>query len=477
MTERTSWKGSARRSLRNCIVPIAAALLILTVPAALATPDPAYNLAWEGTPAGAYVGTNPPLDVKVQFPSTGLRVSPLRGSTPGWEFGLSWSGYGSAGSLEPVGAATVDILDNRATYTRSGAPLEWYLNTPVGLEHWLSFDAAPAGAGSSLVLQFAVTGGLTADAEPVLSMEGIPLQPTYGGTALTYSVFAATSASGNQLPTTLTPVTDAQGVVTSITVVVSAGASDYPLNLGMRIGNPPAGSREIVTETEEEEETPPPNPNAASANDLCANAQVIPSNAVFPYLTTTVNIAENTNAGDPPPPTCSLGGNSANGAAWYVFTPSISGVYTFNDCVTVAPGTNHQDTIIAVYSSSTNDCAGTLTQLGCGDDSNAGCGPQPFLSSATAFLNPGQTYFILVWNWEPWNPVIGNVQIQVTRTPGAPNDSCLGTVTNLPLSRTVNSTMLGALNDYQLQNSTCLTGIGNNPVGTTCNGTGRDVVF
>ena len=65
MTERTSWKGSARRSLRNCIVPIAAALLILMVPAALATPEPAYNLVWGQTPAGSFVGTNAPLGLKL----------------------------------------------------------------------------------------------------------------------------------------------------------------------------------------------------------------------------------------------------------------------------------------------------------------------------------------------------------------------------------------------------------------------------
>jgi uncharacterized repeat protein (TIGR01451 family) len=481
MTERTSWKGSARRSLRNCIVPIAAALLILTVPAALATPEPAYNLVWEQTPAGSFVGTNAPLGLRLQFPSSGVRVLPLSGSTPGWEFGLSWSGYGTAGAVDPVGAATVEVLDNRATYTRSGAPLEWYLNTPVGLEHWFAFDAAPSGAASSLVLQFAVTGGLTADSEPVLSMDGIALHPAYGGTAVTYSVLSAAGAGGNQLATSITPVLNAQGVVTGITVVVSADVSDYPVNLGMRVGNPPAGSREIVGEAEEEEEVPPPNPLAASANDLCSGAQIIPSAGPFPYLTTVVNIAENTNAGDPPAPTCALGGNAANGAAWYSFTPAISGVYTFNDCVTQAPGTTHDDTIIAIYSSSTSDCSGTLTQLGCGDDlcTTASCAAcvSGFLSSATAFLNPGQTYFILVWNWAPQLPQFGNVQMQVTRTPGAPNDSCLGTVTNVPLNRTVNSTNLGALNDYQISSTACFTGIGNNPIGGTCLGTGRDVVF
>jgi uncharacterized repeat protein (TIGR01451 family) len=458
-------------------VAIAAILAIIAVPAALATPPANYVLSFD---SGSYVGNNPAHHVKAYFPAAGLRMVP-QGSSPAWEFGLSWSGYGPQGAVAPVGAATVVALDNRATYTRSGAPTEWFINTPAGVEHWIALEAAPAAG--PVVLEFAVSGGLMgpqAHEVGTISTDGGVILYTNGSAAIGYNMSAVVGATGNVVPTTLTAVTDAQGTVTGLNVVVTATPEDYPLNVGFVAGSP-----KFLASTERVQigggsDVPPGLPQAASANDTCAGAQIIPPGP-FPVLTTTVNIAENTDAGDPPVPACAAAGNAAYGAAWYSFTPTISNTYFFNDCFTQAPGTTHQDTIIAIYSSSDNTCAGTLTALpggACSDDASACPGPpsRPFLSNAAGFMTAGQTYFILVWNWEPWDPSIGDVQIQVTASSAPANDTCAGAAA-LTLNRTKRSTLLSAANDYSLSATTCFTGIGNNPIGGTCLGVGRDVVF
>src|SRR4026209_1095027 len=82
--------------------------------------------------------------------------------------------------------------------------------------------------------------------------------------------------------------------------------------------------------------------------------------------------------GDPPVPACAAAGKAAQGAAWWSFTPTETNTYFFNDCNAQAPGTTHDDTIIAVYSSSDNTCGGTLSLQGCSDDANS-CPGFPFL--------------------------------------------------------------------------------------------------
>jgi len=214
----------------------------------------------------------------------------------------------------------------------------------------------------------------------------------------------------------------------------------------------------------------------AAANDLCSGAQVIPGAGPFPYLTTTVSLAGNTDAGDPPPPTCIAAGNAAQGAVWYAFTPTQTNTYFFNDCNVQAPGTTHNDTVIAVYSSSDNTCAGTLGQVGCSDDAFA-CPGLNFLSNASAFLTAGQTYFVVVWNWEA-PPATADVQIQVTKSAAPSNDTCVGAA-NLPLNRTVRgatATLLSATNDYSFADTACYVGLNNNLTGD-CLAAGRDVVY
>lgn len=217
-------------------------------------------------------------------------------------------------------------------------------------------------------------------------------------------------------------------------------------------------------------------PLVAPANDTCAGAEVIPAAGPFPYLTTvTADITDATSAGDPPLPLCQT---SVSRSIWYRFTPTATATYIISSCADVPTGTTVDDTVMAIYTSSTGNCGGTYTQLpdaadsdGCDDDS---CASEAFQSVITTRLNAGTAYFIVVWEFGGAPPTAGNtaVQLQVTQFLPPANDSCASPAA-LTLNTPVNGTTVAALNDYQLSGSACFTGVGQ----TASTATGRDVVY
>lgn len=217
-------------------------------------------------------------------------------------------------------------------------------------------------------------------------------------------------------------------------------------------------------------------PLVAPANDTCAGAEVVPPAGPFPYLTTvTADITDATSAGDPPLPACQT---SVSRSIWYRFTPTATATYIISSCADVPTGTTVDDTVMAIYTSSTGNCGGTYTQIpdsaetdGCDDDS---CASEAFQSVITTRLNAGTAYFIVVWEFGGTPPTAGNtaVQLQVSQLLPPANDSC-ASPTALTLNTPVNGTTLAALNDYQLSGSACFTGVGQ----TASTATGRDVVY
>src|SRR5215813_6734485 len=218
-------------------------------------------------------------------------------------------------------------------------------------------------------------------------------------------------------------------------------------------------------------------PLVAPANDLCAGAEIIPGAGPFPYLTSvTTDITDATITGDPPLPSCQ---NSVSRSIWYTFIPATTSDYTISSCADAPTATTVDDTVMAIYTSSTGDCAGTFTELptagttdGCDDDS---CSNEAFQAVITTRLTAGTKYFIVVWEFGQSPPVSGNTSVQLSVTRSAltpPNDICSG-ASNLSLNIPVTGTTAGAGADYSLSGTTCFTGIGN----TSSTAPGRDVVY
>jgi len=222
--------------------------------------------------------------------------------------------------------------------------------------------------------------------------------------------------------------------------------------------------------------SPRATPLVAPPNDTCAGAEVIPGGGPFPLNTSlTPDITDATSAGDPPLPSCQT---SVSRSIWYRFTPTATATYTISSCSDAPTGTTVDDTVMAIYTSSTGNCGGTYTEIpataetdGCDDDS---CASEAFQSVITTRLNAGTTYFIVVWEFGAAPPTAGNtaVQLRVDQVLPPANDTC-ATPTSLTLNTSVTGTTDAALNDYQLSGSACFTGVGQ----AASTATGRDVVY
>lgn len=217
-------------------------------------------------------------------------------------------------------------------------------------------------------------------------------------------------------------------------------------------------------------------PLAPPPNDTCAGAEVIPAAGPFPYLTAvTADITDATGAGDPPSPSCQ---SSISRSIWYRFTPNATATYTISSCADAPTATTVDDTVMAIYTSSTSNCGGTYTEIplatdtdGCDDDS---CASEAFQAVITTRLTAGTAYFIVVWELGAVPPTVGNtaVQLRVSQVLPPVNDTC-GSPAALTLNKPVIGTTVSANNDYQLSGSACFTGVGQ----TASTATGRDAVY
>jgi hypothetical protein len=217
---------------------------------------------------------------------------------------------------------------------------------------------------------------------------------------------------------------------------------------------------------------PPRVPQVAPSNDLCGGAVIIPAAGPFPYLTAvTADITDATTTADPPIPSCQ---NNLSRSIWYRFTPAATATYDFTTCVADGTASTVDDTVMAIYTSSTSDCGGVFTQIppACDDDSCMSEALQAVIRNIQ--LTGGTTYFIVVWQFDTPAPTAGNtaVQIKVIRNLPPSNNTCASAIA-LTLNTPVNATNFAAINDYQLTGSTCFTGVGQTPSGAT----GADVVF
>ncbi len=221
---------------------------------------------------------------------------------------------------------------------------------------------------------------------------------------------------------------------------------------------------------------PPAAPQVAPSNDLCAGAEVIPGAGPFPVLTAvTADITDATVTGDPPSPSCQtcISGQVSR-SIWYRFTPSVTATYDFSACVSDGTASTVDDSVMAIYTSSTGACGGVFTQvpLACDDD---GCVSEALQSTITGIqLNSGTNYFIVVWQCDTTAPTAGNtaVQLRVARTLPPTNDTC-SAATPLTINTPLNGTTFAGNNDYQLTGTTCFTGIGQ----SSSTATGREVVY
>src|SRR5262245_2835847 len=167
---------------------------------------------------------------------------------------------------------------------------------------------------------------------------------------------------------------------------------------------------------------------APPANDVCAQAIVVPGAGPYPYLSPVVDLADAGISGDPPAPSCQ---SSVSRSVWFAFTPAIDNEYTFSLCPEAPTATTVEDTVLAIYTSA-GGCGGPFAQVagGCDDDSCALTSLQSVIADIP--IQAGTTYFIVAWKYSSTAPQANrsSVQLRVTQAPPPPppppNDQCAG---------------------------------------------------
>lgn len=194
-----------------------------------------------------------------------------------------------------------------------------------------------------------------------------------------------------------------------------------------------AGMRSPLVVAEIPVQAPRVDPTASGplvppSNDTCGGAIGVPPAGPFPWTSAVRDVLDATTDGDPAPSCQEL----FSRGTWYRFTPAETTDYTLSLCSSGPTSTTVEDTVLAVFTSSTGQCSGAMTEVDgyCDDDS---CGEGDFQSSLERVrLAAGTPYFILayVYDTEPPAPGSASMQLRVEKfappPPPPANDACSG---------------------------------------------------
>jgi hypothetical protein len=391
---------------------------LLATPCALALPDAGGGQVRMtcSRSSGTCVALNEPQRLRVAFGPAGVRFDPLVPGSSGWALGFSLRLLGPAGELQDAEVVQPTVARDGIEYVR-GRLTERFINEAPGLGHELTLEFSPGSAPASLV--FSLSGTLV----PKVSGDGreVAYATASGEAVLVYRDMQAVDADGRDVDARWERIEGDEDRA-GLRLLIEAADHALPILLTGRFVTP-KGAPPVVSDPEA---TASILPLAAPANDVCAQAAIIPGTGPFPYLTGTYDLTYATSAGDPPLPSCQA---NVSRSVWFRFTPAVGGSYTLSLCSDAPTGTTVDDTVLAVYEA-TGSCDGFAeTPAGCDDDS---CSATDLQSVAAGVdLTAVTTYYIVAWKYGTIAPApgAGTVQLRVAQDPSGPappNDRCEG---------------------------------------------------
>jgi len=151
-----------------------------------------YQLTAEGR---GYSQSNPAHDMDIDFTPDGLQVM-----TGGKSWGMALTGIGTRSSVRPVQKAVLMNDHGRMVYAR-GDVVEWYVNTPWGMEQGFTIRKAPGERSrDGLVVELTLSG----DVLPSLDSDTLVLADAQGNSIARYTGLQVFDADGRSLPAQLT---------------------------------------------------------------------------------------------------------------------------------------------------------------------------------------------------------------------------------------------------------------------------------
>jgi len=156
-----------------------------------------YAATW--TAAGLQA-PNRAQNLRAHFRERGIEVVPREGDEAvAWRFAWETAGFGRAGALRTVEAASPEAQGSRVTYRRPELD-EWYENSPEGLEQGFTVHAPPPGEGP-----LCIVGRLASPLRADLSVEegAVDLFDEHGARTLRYGDLHVWDAHGDEIPSQL----------------------------------------------------------------------------------------------------------------------------------------------------------------------------------------------------------------------------------------------------------------------------------
>ncbi len=224
------------RASRSLVVLV---VLTVVVAAPVSGVEPGtYDLRSEGT---GWRAPCPGQGFDALIGPTEVRVSPGDGA---WQLALAFESIGREGAMVEVAPAGVAADGPRAELHR-GAVVEWYVNSPRGLEQGFSVAERPDGEGP-LALELALGGSLLA--RTAQDGRGIDLHAAGSSlAALSYRGLAVEDANGRQLEAHLELRGGGGGDGTRLRIVVDDSDAAYPLTVDPLIATAAWSSAEVLS--------------------------------------------------------------------------------------------------------------------------------------------------------------------------------------------------------------------------------------
>ena len=171
---------------------------------------------------------NPGHGMNFTFTKEGPQVKCSGGD---WQWGLSLTRWGYAGSMGPVPSARLAATGGKLSYSRGPVLSEWYFNSPWGLEQGFTISSPPPSGqeGEKLVLEMAISGTL----RPKLENDTLLLHEYSGRQVARYTGLYAYDADGKSCPAhlSLSPMGGGQGEGRTLRILINDSGARYPVTI------------------------------------------------------------------------------------------------------------------------------------------------------------------------------------------------------------------------------------------------------
>ena len=172
-----------------------------------------YQLAAKGR---GYSQSNPAHDLDIDFTPDGFQVM-----SGGMSWGMAMTGIGTRSSVKPVQEAVLKNEDGRMVYAR-GDVVEWYVNTPWGMEQGFTIRKAPGERSrEGLVVELTLSGELL----PSLDADTLLLVDAHGNRIARYTGLQVFDADSRSLPAHLTLAGN------TLRILVDDSQARYPVTI------------------------------------------------------------------------------------------------------------------------------------------------------------------------------------------------------------------------------------------------------